>query len=52
MVILMIKDIEDIPDNLGQEEFLGDEFMTLAAKRILFTINCTKTLVRYVTLVR
>ncbi|CAF4250435.1 unnamed protein product, partial [Rotaria magnacalcarata] len=42
------EDIEDIPDNLGQEEFVGDEYMTLGAKRVFLTINHTKTLVRYV----
>ncbi|CAF1628626.1 unnamed protein product [Rotaria magnacalcarata] len=42
------EDIEDIPDNLGQEEFVGDEYMTLGAKRVFLTINHTKTLVQYV----
>ncbi len=45
------EDLEDIPDNLGQEEFLGDELMSLGAKRILLTISYTKALVRYVKLV-
>ena len=39
--------MENIPDNLDQEEFHGDEFISLGAKRILLTINCTKTLVKY-----
>ena len=46
------EDMEDIPDNLGHEEFLGDEFISLGAKRILLTINRTKTLVQYVKSVR
>ena len=45
------EEFEDIPDNLAQEEFLGDEFMTLGAKRILLTISNTKTLVRYIKMV-
>ncbi|CAF4794284.1 unnamed protein product [Rotaria sp. Silwood1] len=39
---------EDIPDDLGQQDYLGDEFMTLAVKRILLTIRYTKILVKYV----
>jgi hypothetical protein len=46
------EDIEDIPDNIGQDEYLGDEFMSLAAKRILLTIKYTKSLVKYVKMVR
>lgn len=46
------EDVEDIPDNLDQQEFLDDQFLTLAIKRILLTINHTKILVRYVKLVR
>ncbi|CAF4342887.1 unnamed protein product [Rotaria sp. Silwood2] len=42
--------MDDIPDNLGHEEFLGDELLTLGAKRVLLTINYSKTLVRYVKL--
>lgn len=44
--------VEDIPDNLDQQEFLDDHFLTLAIKRIFLTINHTKNLVRYVKLVR
>lgn len=46
------EDVEDIPDNLDQQEFLDDHFLTLAIKRIFLTINHTKNLVRYVKLVR
>ncbi|CAF3326372.1 unnamed protein product [Rotaria sp. Silwood2] len=42
--------IEDIPDNLGQDEFLGDAFVTLSIKRICLTINYTKILIKYVKL--
>ncbi|CAF4498504.1 unnamed protein product [Rotaria sp. Silwood2] len=42
------EDIDDIPDKLGQDEFLGNEFITMAAKKILLTISYTKTLVRFV----
>ncbi|CAF1049622.1 unnamed protein product [Adineta steineri] len=42
------EDIEDIPDNIDQEEYLGDESMSLAVKRILLTIKYTKNLVKYV----
>lgn len=45
------EDLEDIPDNLEQQEFLGDQFVTLGVKRLLLTINHVKNLVRYVKLV-
>ncbi|CAF1299499.1 unnamed protein product [Rotaria sordida] len=38
------EDTDDIPDKLGQDDFLGDEFITMAAKKILLTISYTKTL--------
>ena len=41
-------DIDDIPDNIDQDEYLGDEFILLTAKRILLTIKYTKNLVKYV----
>ena len=47
MFILMMRNIEDIPDNLDKE-FHDDEFISLGAKRILLTINRTKPLVKYV----
>ncbi|CAF1525859.1 unnamed protein product [Rotaria sordida] len=42
------EDTDDIPDKLGQDDILGDEFITMAAKKILLSISYTKTLVRYV----
>ncbi|CAF3221229.1 unnamed protein product, partial [Rotaria sp. Silwood2] len=42
--------MDDIPDNLGHDEFLDDELLTLGSNRVLLTINYSKTLVRYVKL--
>lgn len=42
------EDFEEIPDDLVQEKYLGDEAKTLSIKKILSTIVSTKTLVRYV----
>lgn len=40
--------VDDIPDNLGHEEFLDGELLTPGAKRELLTINYSKVLVHYV----
>ena len=44
--------MKNVPDDLDQEEFLGDELISLSDKRVLLTINRTKTLVKYVKSVR
>jgi hypothetical protein len=46
------EDLDDIPDDIGQHEFLDDVLIPFAVKRILLTINYTKALVKYVKLVR
>ncbi|CAF1591790.1 unnamed protein product [Rotaria magnacalcarata] len=40
--------MEDIPDDIAHVERLGDDLLTLGAKKILTTINYSKALVRYV----
>lgn len=42
------EDFDEIPDDLVQEKYLGDEAKTMSIKMILSTIVDTKALVRYV----